>query len=147
MVLIDSNIIVYAISKTSPKTSKAENFLRISSGGFALAHQNILESLRILTHPKFPEPMKLSAAISEVQKIAAAGQIIYPDYRTYPLAVELIKTYKVKSDEIFDAYLVATAFVNDINEIATDNERDFAKIKEIKVINPFKEEKIGAKES
>jgi len=138
MILVDSNILVYAINKTSPKTNKAENFLRSFAGGFVLAHQNILESLRVLTHPKFPKPMKLKSAIAEIQKIADAGRIISPDYRTYHIAAELIKNYSLKSDQIFDAYLVATALTNDVYKIATDNERDFLKIEEIKVINPFK---------
>ena len=138
MILVDSNILVYAINRRSPKNTQAEDFLQKFVGNFLVAHQNILEALRVLTHPKFPNPMQLNSAIAALQSIINAATIISPDHRTYRITAELIKNYTLKSDQIFDAYLVATALVNDVYEIATDNERDFLKIKEIKVINPFK---------
>lgn len=139
MILIDSNILIYAINSRSPKNQKAEKFLSESSGNFAVAHQNVLETLRVLTHPKFPKPMRLRLAISAIESIIKAGKIVSPDYQTQRVALELIKAHNLSSNEIFDAYLTATAFTNDIHEIATDNERDFLKIKEIKIINPFQE--------
>lgn len=138
MILVDSNILVYAINSRSPKNQKAEKFLSQSSGNFAVAHQNILEALRVLTHPKFPKPMQLNSAISALRPITDAGTIVSPDHNTYPVAEQLIIKYGFKSNQIFDAYLVATALTNGIYDIATDNERDFGTIKEIKVVNPFK---------
>jgi len=144
MILVDSNILIYAINRRSPKNTQAEDFLQKFIGNFAVAHQNILEALRVLTHPKYPKPMEINSATTALRAITDAATVISPDSRTYRIAEELIKKYSLKSDQIFDAYLVATTLVNDIFEIATDNERDFLKIKEIKVINPFKS---GKKES
>ena len=138
MILVDSNVLIYAINSRSPKSNRAQSFLKNSAGNFSVAHQNILESLRVLTHPKFPKPMKIESAISSLEAITNAASIVSPDYRTQRIALDLIRRHRLVSDEIFDAYLVATALANDIYEIATDNEQDFKKIKEIKVINPFK---------
>lgn len=135
--LVDSNILVYAINKSSPKHKLAQQFLIKNRDKLSVAHQNLLESLRILTHPKYPSPMDTSKALEAVFKITEALNVIYPQFETMHLNFELIKKYKLKSDEVFDGYIVATMLTNGINKIATDNERDFKRIIEIKVINPF----------
>jgi len=138
-VLVDSNILIYAINSSSPKNLRAQQFLRENTGEFALAHQNILEALRVLTHPKFPTPMRIKDAIDAVSQIADAAQVIFPSLETYHLAVVLIEEYKITADKIYDAYLVATMIANCISEIVTDNQKDFRYFPQLKVINPFKE--------
>lgn len=137
MTLIDSNILVYAINKSSPKHKKAQGFIEKNIEILAISHQNILETLRILTHPKFSNPMKIEKAIEAVENISRECLIISPDYKTHNVALELIRKYSLSSDMVFDAYLAATALSNGIYEIATDNEKDFRKFKEISVLNPF----------
>ena len=135
--LIDSNVLVYSINLSSPKHKKAQEFLQENLGELVVAHQNIFESLRVLTHPKFPNPMKIDKAIDAIESILSECTVISPDYRTHRITLELIKKYSLSADKIFDAYLVATALGNDIGIIATDNTKDFKKFKEIKIINPF----------
>ncbi len=135
--LIDSNILIYAINLTSPKHKKAQIFLQNHLDESAVAHQNIFETLRVLTHPKFPKPMKIEKAIDAVDSITQKCLIIAPDYKTHSIALELIKKYSMFSDMVFDTYLVVTAISNSIYEIATDNEKDFRKFSEINTINPF----------
>jgi len=135
--LIDSNILVYSINSSSPKHKKAQKFLQDNLGELVVAHQNIFESLRVLTHPKFPSPMKIKDAMGAIENILEGCTIISPDYRTHRIALELIKKYKLTADKLFDAYLVATALGNDIGIIATDNTQDFKRFIELKTINPF----------
>lgn len=135
--IIDSNIVVYTIDKNSLKHKKAQAFLKENLGSLEITHQNIFETLRVLTHPKLPRPMKVDDAINAVEKILKACRIVSPNWKTPSITIELIKKYKLSSDLVFDAYLVATALSNDINIIATDNVKDFQKFKEIAVFNPF----------
>jgi predicted nucleic acid-binding protein len=135
-ILIDTNIIVYSINKSSPKSEVARTFLQNNANHLYLAHQNILEALRVLTHKKFPTPMTIKEAIFAVHKIADACGIIAPNYMTYPIAFEFIKKHSLNADKIFDAYLAATALSNTITSIATDNSKDFQKF-EMNLINPF----------
>lgn len=137
MILIDSNILVYSINVSSPKHKKAQNFLKKNIGKFVVAHQNIFESLRVLTHPKFTSPMKPHDAIKAVERILKAGEVVSPDYKTYQVALELIKKYNLAADKIFDAYLAATCISSNIDTIATDNVKDFKVFPQIQVINPF----------
>ena len=135
--IIDSNILVYSIDKLSPKHKKAQKFLKENLNILKVAHQNIFETLRVITYPKFPIPMKLKDAVAAVERILKVCSIVSPNWKTQKIALELIKKYKLSSDVIFDAYLAATALANGIDTIATDNTKDFQRIKEIKIINPF----------
>jgi len=135
--IIDSNILIYSINSSSPKHITAQNFLQQNIGKLEITHQNIFESLRVLTHPKFANPMKINKAIEAINNIVEACTVICPDYKTHRVALELIEKYKLISDQIFDAYLAATALSNGIKVIATDNVKDFQKFTEITVINPF----------
>lgn len=135
--IIDSNILVYSINKRSPKHKKAQKFLLDNMGNLEVAHQNIFESIRILTHSKFPNPMKINDALKAIEGLLEGCTIISPNWKTHNIALLLIKKYRLSSDIVFDAYLVATALSNDIDIIATNNAKDFKKFTELKIINPF----------
>lgn len=137
MILIDSNILIYSINVSSPKHKKAQDFLKKNIGRFVVAHQNIFETLRVLTHSKFANPTKPHDAIEAIGRILKAGEVIGPDYTTYQIALELIKKYNLDSDKVFDAYLVATCLSRGIDTVATDNVKDFKIFSQIRVINPF----------
>jgi len=136
-ILVDSNILVYAINDSSPKQSLAQKFLNDNLGNLLIAPQNILETLRILTHSKFPNPLTPVQAQSDLTQITDNLILVIPTEKTLFTALELIKKYTLTAKKVFDAYLAATALSNDINTIATDNVKDFKIFKGLKVINPF----------
>lgn len=135
--IIDSNILIYAINADSPKNKKAQEFLKDNLKDLEITHQNILETIRVLTHQKFSKPIKLKPALAAIQAIAQSSRIISPTLTTYYLWLELINKYALTGNRIFDAYLAATALSNGINILATDNVADFKKFKGLEVINPF----------
>jgi predicted nucleic acid-binding protein len=134
--LIDSNILIYAINSSSPKNIAAQKYLEENIDELIVAHQNIFETLRVITHPKFPSPMSPVQALNAVNEIIRVCRIISPDYKTHNIALEMIKKYNLSSDKVFDAYLTATAISNNVNSIATDNVKDFKNF-EIDIVNPF----------
>lgn len=135
--LIDSNILIYAINVGSSKHKSAQKFLKETEGNFEVADQNIFETLMIITHPKFPKPMEPKVAVNTISKLVESFQIIIPNRRTHLLAFQLIDKFEIRGIRVFDAYLAATAFSNDINQIATDNVKDFKIFSSIAVFNPF----------
>lgn len=137
MILVDSNILVYAINVSSLKHKRAQEFLQNNIKNLLITHQNIFETLRVLTHPKFPQPMKIQDAIEAVWRIVEVCQVICPDYKTHHLAIEFINKHNLRGDKIFDAYLVATLYSNGFDKIATDNIGDFQKFSGLRIINPF----------
>lgn len=136
--LIDTNLIIYAINSASPKHDQAKQFLLDNKRDLIVAHQNILEAIRVLTHPKFSYPMIFLKAEKAVNAIARAAIIVCPTDETLPIAVMLMHKYSRASNRIFDAYLVATMITHGIKQIATDNDRDFTLYSEITTINPFR---------
>ena len=136
-ILLDSNIIIYSLNKLSPKCMQAQGFIVENQSNLVVAHQNINETLRILTHKTFPSSMTSGQALKAVDGILLGLEIINPLPVTYNIVKELISLYKLKGNTVFDAYLVATMLSNDINHIATDNVKHFKLFKQIKVVNPF----------
>ena len=134
--LIDSNIIIYAINADSPKCKRAQELLKQNTN-LQITEQNILEALKVLTHSKFSSPMKTEDAITAITNITDALTVITPNLTSLYLALTLIGTNNLSGNRIFDAYLAATALSNGIDTIATDNVKDFEKFEGIKIINPF----------
>lgn len=137
--LLDSNIIIYSIVKDSPKKDLSQKFIKENQIILSISHQVILESLRVLTHPKFKNPMDYKGALKSVWTIVDALSIVSPNPETIYITRELIAKYRMESNRIFDAYLVATAISNGIKIIATDNTKHFKIFDEIKVLNPFRD--------
>jgi len=139
-VLLDSNIVVYSSNTLDPNYERAKKFISELEKNkliSVLAHQNIFESIRILTHPKYQSPMSYKVAVAQLKIFKSFSKIIYPTFQTDEIAFELIKKYKLKSNAIFDCYLVATMVSNGIKYIATKNIKDFEFYEEIKVLSSF----------
>lgn len=135
--LIDSNVLVYALNSRSMKCQQAQDFLQMHVGLFVVAQQNIFETLRILTHPRFESPFSTKQALQAIREIVEQGVVIFPTIDTESLVYELIKKYEIVGSEVFDAVLVATALSCGVNTIVTDNVKHLGKYQEIEVINPF----------
>lgn len=136
-VLVDSNILIYAINNSSPKNLPAQTYLQANVGKMAIAHQNIFETIRVLTHNKFPNPMPPVDAVTALINIAKGCHVIEPQSDTYHIAIALIQKHSLKGDRVFDAYLAATALSVGISFIITDNTKDFLAFEGISAINPF----------
>jgi len=134
--LIDSNILIYSLNSASQKHQAAQTFLQLQKQ-LIFAQQNVFETLRILTHSKFPNPFPVDKAIDAVAEITDKATILTPTLETQDLATALTHKYQITGTEIFDAYLVATALSNNVKKIATDNVAHLGKYTEIKVVNPF----------
>ena len=81
--------------------------------------------------------MPTDDAITAVMNIVKGCHVIEPQTDTYQIAVALIQKHSLKGDEVFDAYLAATAMSLGIKSIVTDNMKDFLPFESIKAINPF----------
>ncbi|MEX0896114.1 MAG: PIN domain-containing protein [Patescibacteria group bacterium] len=135
--LIDSNILIYSLTISSPKYRAAQFFLQKYQQKLVIAHQNYLETLRVITHKKFPQPFEANAAQTAINEITMHATVIYPSQTTLAINQSLVKKYHITGTEIFDAYLVATALTNQVTTIATDNTKHLRKYQEITLVNPF----------
>jgi len=138
MILVDTNILIYALNEDSSKHHLAKKFLKERKGNLALSHQNIFEAVRVLTHPKFGSPISPKQAVRAILDISAACKIISPNQKSQMIALEFVKHLGLTGNQVFDAYLAATALSNEVTTIATDNEKHFQDFVGIKIFNPIK---------
>lgn len=144
-VLLDTNILVYADNINSPYHTIAkevrDSCLRGEIQG-CLSTQNLYEYFAVVTDSKKVEfPLSPDEAINEIEKYLKAKtiKIIFPKPITIQRVINLVKKYKMKKQEIFDAQLVATMLDNGIKNIVTRNVKHFKTMSEIGTINPFEQ--------
>ena len=137
LILVDSNILIYAINAGSKKSEIAQHFLTKNQAVLCIAQQNICEVLRVLTHLHTPNHISTMRAIEAISLISDQLTVISPLPVTEYITKELIIQNNISGNKIFDAYLVATALSNGVTTIATENEKDFKIFDELKIMNPF----------
>ena len=135
-ILIDSNILINSTNKHSKKHAIALKFLNQIPQG-CISIQNINEFLQVSTHPIFQNPLTQTQAIIQIKNFMNIFEVITPSEQTTLIHLDLLNKYNSTSNQIYDNYLVATMLTHSIKIIATDNEKDFKKYKEIKIYNPF----------
>lgn len=136
--LIDSNVLIYALNTDSPKHEASRLFVRANINEAYVAHQNILEATRVMSHRAFPKQLAIKTVVQAIKQITNSMRVIYPNEDTLEVYLELLKKYGGEGNRVFDVYLTATALSNGVMEIATDNVKHFMDYEEIRVINPYK---------
>lgn len=143
MILIDTNIIVFAHNADSPHQQKAnqliEDVLNLKFEA-CISHQNLLEFFSIVTNSRRVEkPLSSQEAFFLIETYLSSSRIIkiYPSIKTFSHTISLSQKLSLAKAEIFDCYLVATMLENNVFTIYTENTAHFKCYKNIKVINPF----------
>lgn len=135
--LIDTNILVYAFTDIEPnKQPIAKELLKnliTNNENLNISIQNIVEFTKT-TKVKFSKPITDERLDEILSKFRINFNIINYDTNT----IKNISKYLKDSTDFFDCLLVATMQDYDIDTIITENEKDFKKIKNITIINPFK---------
>jgi predicted nucleic acid-binding protein len=145
--LIDTNILVYAYNEDSEFHEEAlrilENALNKNINA-AIADKNLFEFFAIITDKRRIEnPISTDEAIDIINFLVDSNiTIIYSSPFGFLKTLELAGKYKIKRQEIFDTNLVALMIQNKIDTIITANEKHFKNIKEINVLNPFKQQEM-----
>jgi len=138
--LIDSNVLISSYDETEKQHkdsySVVERAMNKETDG-VLAHQNLLEYLAVVTDPKRVEnPLSSEEAMINVDSYIAALRIIFPKPTTIAIFKRFLREKPVGKGRVFDVYLAATAFDNNINEICTWNTSDFEGLSEITTVTP-----------
>ncbi|MDO8427698.1 MAG: PIN domain-containing protein [Candidatus Diapherotrites archaeon] len=135
--LVDTNILVYVFDEADiAKKKKAELFLAeisLDSHGY-LSIQNIGEFFSVMLEKRkniVPADF-MKTWLSEYRTIF---NVIHYTENTLLAAEELKQKHGI---HFWDAVLAATMKEFDIHTIYTENVKDFQKIPELTVINPFK---------
>ena len=141
MILIDSNILIYAHNESSAQHARARDWLVQQFNGatqVGLPWQCILSFLRITTNPRaFPNPISILDAWRHVSAWFAR-QIVWtpnPTERHSAILVSLLTQVPVQGNFVMDAHLAALAIEHGLTLCTADN--DFAKFPGLRWYNPL----------
>lgn len=143
MILIDTNILVYAHNADSDLNRTAKRLILDAIDGkveSCITPQNLLEFFSIITNPKRVEkPLDPKIAHQEIINYWYSIRIhkIYPSNSAFIRTAQLLKELGLSKTEIFDCFLYVTMEENNIHEIYTKNSYHFSKFPNLKVIDPF----------
>jgi predicted nucleic acid-binding protein len=136
---LDTNIIVYALSKADERHHHVMQWLQDAGKRVCISPVSVAETLRVLTHPKFfLKPVSLTHAVGALNNFVAY------------FSVELLEENKdwwqelpdlagvnpgLRGNEIYDARIALCLKFNGIKKIGT-YDADFKKYPFLEVINP-----------
>lgn len=142
MILIDTNLLVYAADSTSRHYEIAGNWLDEQLAGTArvgLAWGTMLGFLRIVTNPRiFREPMSMTAAWDRLDAWLDAPCVWVPT--PTPRHASILRDLLVpgaSANLVPDAHLAALAIEHGLTLCSTD--RDFGGFPKLKWLNPLRQ--------
>lgn len=138
LALIDTNILVYAYdSVAGSKHSKAKELLKAAwEEGAIVSLQNLCEFFVVITK-KVEKPVSIKQAQEIVEDIIYSKEWVIID-RTCETIINSLELVKSTNVHFWDAVIATTMLEFGIEDIITENVKDFSKIKQIRAINPFK---------
>jgi predicted nucleic acid-binding protein len=148
--LIDSNVLVYAFFHKSEEEEGQEpaTILRLHSRRLmmlaaegkltgAVAQQNLLEFLAIVTNPKrVAAPVTLPEAVQACEAYLSFCSLVTPKPSTYLTFEAMTIKWKGARERIFDLYLAATALDSDVSHVCTWNTKHLRPLPGLTVATP-----------
>ena len=139
--LLDANLLLYAVDRTSRFHEAAADWLTEQLNGprrVGIPWQSLVAFLRISTHPRASEsPLTPEDAVRYVEDWLAADAVWtpVPGPRHGELLADLIERHELRGNLLSDAHLAALAVEHGLPLASADS--DFARFTELRWINPF----------
>lgn len=141
MILIDANLLIYAIDSDSVHHNSARRWLEKSLSAttqVGLAWIVLLAFLRVTTHPRvMRNPLAPDAAVNYVDEWLACPCVVgvAPGERHWPILRQLISTTGTAANLTSDAHLAALAIEHGYAIYSADH--DFKRFAGLKHVNPL----------
>ena len=132
-VLIDTNILIYAIDADSRFHNGALKLLLDPTLKLFTTSKNLSEFLVVLTRNKEIE-LSTTECFELLNSLLTDITILYPNPTTFKIFQDLISKYNPRGLWIHDVEIASIGLAYDISTIATNNIVDFKRIAEIEVI-------------
>lgn len=138
--LVDANLLLYAVDQTSPFHERAEGWLTEQLNGsrpVGFPWPSLVAFLRIVTHPRAVDhPLPAGRAWAQVEEWLACevAWVPTPSSRHREILGGLIERHQVVGNLVPDAHLVALAIEHGLTVCSADS--DFARFDEVRWLNP-----------
>lgn len=139
--LVDTNLLVYAVHRENPAHDRALHWLMLQLAGVkrvALPWQSLTSFVRIVTHPRiFERPMDGPQAMRIVRGWVDNPTTWMPEPGPGHAAIlgDLLERHQVTADLVPDAQLAALAIEHGLTVCSADS--DFARFTEVRWENPL----------
>jgi hypothetical protein len=140
-VLLDANVLVYAVNRRAERHDAAARWLGEQLGGarrVGFPWQTIAAFLRVVSHPRlFDRPLQPAVAWDQVTEWLAAPVAWIPEPGPeYPRILGALLTgYDLRGNLVPDAALASLAIEHGVPLISSDT--DFARFRELRWENPL----------
>lgn len=140
--LVDANLLLYAVDDRSPFHQVAANWLTEVLNGdrrVGIPWQSVGAFMRIITHPRVTtDPLDVEAAWGHVQRWLDADPVWIPaaTERTAAVLRSILSSTRVSGDLIPDAQLAALAVEHGLRVMTADT--DFARFPQAESVNPLR---------
>ena len=139
--LIDANLLIYAVDATAPEHDRASAWLTDQLNGdrrVGLPWESLTAFFRITTHPRAADhPLKPADAWRFVRDWLAVDLVWVPlaTERHADVFSSLVDRYRVAGNLVPDAHLAALAIEHGLEVCSADT--DFTRFTEIRWLNPI----------
>ncbi len=128
--VLDTNILIYALDKDSIFHSKSKEILENATFNRFITTKSITEYFAVCSKLDY-ELEKVIAFYDEIERNIS---FLFPSKESLFIFTELIKKYKPRGNRIFDIEIVSVMLANDVKNLATFNIDDFKNITEINLL-------------
>ena len=141
MILIDVNVLIYALRRDMPNHDKYHAWLEDvvnAQDMFGVSELTLSSVIRVVTHPNiYKEPSALKDVLAFIEEIRRSPSCVFvgPGDRHWSIFLSLIKTLKLTGNAIPDAYLAALAIEWGYELVTTD--KGFARFELLKWRHPL----------
>jgi predicted nucleic acid-binding protein len=137
--LLDTNILVHAYILLHPKKHTAARDLVLAcwqEGGGLTTLQNLCEFFVVATR-KVAQPMPVADVATIVDGFLESTHWRVLDRQpvTVGHAMDLVHRYRIP---FWDALIAATMLEHNMTTLITENEKDFRRVPDLQILNPFK---------
>ena len=142
LVLLDTNVLVYAADETSPFHEASRSFRERGRNGEFIAcvtPQVLFEFYSVVTDPRrVSSPLTAADAAGALAQYFSDAKIrkIHPGDDIGGAVLPLISKYAVTRQDVFDLVIVATMVANGLRKICTYDSTHFSRFAEIEVLRP-----------
>ncbi len=123
MILLDTNVLVYAINEDSPQHPKARAVVTAALEGAipgVLVPQVLLEAFAVLTdRRRVKEPLAPEEAWAVLDRLCSGLRVLPVERGALDLMVELVSLRRPEAQEVFDVFLVAQMRAAGISTVCT----------------------------
>lgn len=141
MILVDLNLLLYAINEDAPRHRSAKAWWEACLSGetpVGLAWLVVLGFLRVTTHPRvMPSPLSAREAVSVVDDWLQQPMVrlVEPSERHWEILTTLLDELGTAGNLTSDAHLAALAIEHGARLCSTDN--DFSRFEHLRWENPL----------